>query len=74
MKDAAFQIYAALYKAGLLVDHLLPTTRDWKNHDEGSQQSVDEANRAKQVHANTEAAQAWADPELPRTTVTIRCS
>ena len=43
MKDAAFQCYAALYKAGLLNDHLLPLTRDWNNHDADSQQSVDEA-------------------------------
>jgi dsRNA-specific ribonuclease len=74
MKDAAFQCYAALYKAGLLNDHLLPLTRDWNNHDAGLQQSVDEAMQSKQVNPFIQMAQAWADPELHQTTVTIRCN
>lgn len=73
MKDAAFQCYAALYKARLLNDHLLPLTHDWNDHDADSEQPVETIMWSNQVQPFAQMAQAWVDPELHQTTVTIRC-
>ncbi|KAF3032326.1 Dicer-like protein 2 [Didymella heteroderae] len=74
MKDAAFQCYAALYKARLLNDHLLPLTHDWNHNDVDSEQPVETTILGTQVQPFAQMAKAWADPELHQTIVTIRCS
>jgi hypothetical protein len=74
MKDAAFQCYAGLFKAGLLNDHLLPLTRDWKDHNAHTQQPLVNMARNKQINPFAQMARAWAMPNLHQTTVTIKCS
>ena len=74
MRDAAFQCYVALFEAGLLNDHLLPLTHEWKDHDANTEQLLKKALRSKQIKPFTQMARAWATPDLHQTTITVSCN
>jgi hypothetical protein len=70
MKDAAFQAYAALYKAGLLNDHLLPLTHDREREKIESRASIGKA--GKLLSPWCAVAKAWDEWRLSRHAITLR--
>ncbi len=65
-KAAAFHAYAALYKAGLLNDSLLPVSQEW-NIDEGLEKTVTPARlriESSDLWARSKDANDWYKLEL----------
>lgn len=74
MKDAAFQSCVNLFRAGLLNDHFLPLSRDWREADVQSQQTCTRTGKDTQLRPFARMARAWATPVLHQATVLVRCS
>lgn len=71
MKDAAFQAYIALFRAGLLNDNLLPLNRErmLENEERVELPSVTEI--SEQYNPWLNIARAWLDPNLHQTIVSF---
>ena len=72
MKDAAFQAYIALYRAGLLNDNLLPFTRERMAEGDAREELPSTIDIQPQFNPWIDLAKAWAQPDLYQTNVSIQ--
>jgi hypothetical protein len=74
-RDAAFQAYVGLYKAGLLNDNLLPLSHTWnveeQDHREYLEATIDVA---MQFSPWAELAKAWSAPDIHQNTISLQYS
>jgi dsRNA-specific ribonuclease len=72
-KDAASQAYIALYRAGLLNDHLLPLLHTWEAEEKEQEKQIRAiVTVAKQYRPWDELAGAWSSPDLHQTLLKVR--
>jgi dsRNA-specific ribonuclease len=72
MKDAAFQAYVALYKAGLLTDNLLPFGRERMVEGDAQEKLPSTIEIHAQFNPWVELAKAWAQPNFNQIHVSIQ--
>jgi dsRNA-specific ribonuclease len=71
MKDAAFQAYMALYKAGLLNDNLLPLTPERASEEEIQNEAPSSVDISGQFNPWADTAKLWSTSDLHQTLVHI---
>lgn len=71
MKDAAFQAYIALYRAGLLNDNLLPLMNDRTMEKDEREELPSTAEISEQLNPWIDMAERWSSPDLHQTVVAI---
>jgi dsRNA-specific ribonuclease len=73
-KDASFQAYKALYKAGLLNDHMLPLSHSWAEDEDDDQEDIPTTVKIKpQLNPWKQFAQSWSHCDLHQTQMTLKC-
>lgn len=74
-RDAAFQAYVGLYKAGLLNDNLLPLTHTWNREEKDHRQYLEATiDVATQFSPWAELAKAWSAPDIHQNTISLQHS
>lgn len=72
MKDAAFHSYEKLSLTGLLNDHLLPLTYDWKICEEQPQSLPARVHVSSQIRPFVQMAEVWSAPQPHQTRILAR--